>query len=107
MNISNTYMYVFTLMWDIHSPTIHHLEWGKLRCTLLACAVCKQDCREMLIPVGLGVIHQLQECSLQSLVEPFSQTITLGMVCIRHPVFCPCKTKQLLVYRIDEFTSLV
>lgn len=87
-------------MYQISKPSykvlleVHHFERCLFRGLLYSCSIAKQNTINVLVPVILFLLDQLQEGTLNGLVESFNQTICLRVVGARDPVvrLCQCKT---------------
>ena len=88
-------------------PKIHHFERCLFGGLLYSCPVSKQNTINVLVPVILFLLHQLQEGTLNCLVESFNQTVCLRVVGCRNPVVRLGQSKQVLAHTVDEFTPLV
>ena len=105
--------------WSQHSNVLCCQTWMPLEVALFAfsqvtsgrllycCSVAKQNAINILIPVILLLLHQLQEGMLNCLVKLLDQAVCLRMVGSRDPMLCLCQCKQVLAHTVDEFTPLV
>ena len=88
-------------------PTVHQLKWCELCCLLKTGTIRKEDCREVLIPVILGVIDDFDQCSLKGLIEALGQAVGLWMVCRSHSVIGTSESKELFFQFIHELPTLI
>ena len=91
----------------MYIPAVHQLKRSELGRLLLSHSVSKQYSINVLIPVVLLFVDQLDKGSLQGLIVPLHQSVGLWMVSSRNSVLRFETLEETFIDLVDEFSALI